>query len=179
MKLVIPSVEFKESFIEAVREFQACDASDLRTRHYHSMSIPELENDFESYLGKLEKMALGEGLPTGWVPATTYWLVDDATFIGSVNIRHRLTEHLLAIGGHIGYDIRPSMRNRGYGSEILRLALTKTKALGIERALVTCNATNEGSRKIIEKNGGVFESQELDSESGEEKLRYWIDLSGI
>ena len=78
--------------------------------------------------------------------------------------------------GHIGYDIRPSKRKQGYGSKILELALPKAKELDIERVLLTCDETNTGSRRIIEKNGGVLENQVKNPETGVDKLRFWIDV---
>ena len=98
-------------------------------------------------------------------------------FIGRVSIRHALTEHLLAVGGLIGYDIRPSKRGQGYGNKILELALPKAKELGISRVLITCDVTNAASRKIIEKNGGILENQVPNPETGVDKLRYWVDVT--
>lgn len=127
-----------------------------RSKSYRGISIPELEADFEAYVEKKTGQSRGENLPEGYVPSTELWLVDGDEYIGSISIRHRPTEYLEKLGGHIGYDIRPSMRGRGYGSKILELALPKAKELGTARILVTCDATNAASRKIIEKNGGVF-----------------------
>ena len=178
MRLVPPSATFKESFLEALREYKADDGHDVRSRRNREAPIRELEHDFDAYVLQEVAAARGEGLPEGYVPETTLWLVDDGAFIGSVSIRHELTERLRTVGGHIGYDIRPSMRGRGYGTAILRLALPEARALGISRALVTCDATNEASRKIIEKNGGVLEDRTIDPETGMDKLRFWIDIPG-
>jgi predicted acetyltransferase len=72
------------------------------------------------------------------------------------------------MGGHIGYDVRPSARRRGHATAMLRAALPVARGLGIESALVTCDEDNVASRKVIEANGGVFEDQRGD------KLRFWI-----
>ena len=96
-------------------------------------------------------------------------------FIGWLDIRHSLTEHLREIGGHIGYAIRPSERGKGYGNKILELALPKAQELGIKDVLITCDADNTPSAKIIEKNGGVFENIKTTSD-GVPKRRYWINL---
>jgi len=114
----------------------------------------------------------GLGLPTGWVPETSLWLIDEGEFVGSVSIRHRLTEKLLQEGGYIGYSIRPSKRKMGYGTKALELAIPVARQLGIEKILVTCNDENLASRKIIEKNGGVLE--DVREVSGVIKRRYWI-----
>ena len=55
---------------------------------------------------------------------------------------------------------------------MLRAALPVANALGIERALVTCDFDNVGSRKVIEANGGRFEDRRDDN------LRYWIPTGG-
>ena len=53
---------------------------------------------------------------------------------------------------------------------MLSLSLPYLKALGNNRALVTCNVTNEASRRIITSNNGVYEN----TIDGIE--RYWIEL---
>ncbi len=175
MHLVLPSVEYKKSFIEAVREFQEEEPNET-TRRYFKYSVPEFEANFDTYVQELKAETLGLGLPVGYVPNTLYWLTDGDEYIGRVTVRHRLNEHLESIGGHIGYDIRPSRRKQGYGSKILELALPKAKELGIKRVLITCDETNLGSRRVIEKNGGVFENKVPNPETGIDKLRYWITL---
>lgn len=160
MELVLPSIEYKTSYIEAVKEFKVDSDNSHRSQDIRALSIPELEADFEVYAKKLASRARGENLPEGWVPVSVYWLVDNGEYIGRISIRHRLNENLAQFHGHIGYDIRPSQRGKGYGTTTLKLALPKAKELGLSRVLITCTTANVGSRKIIEKNGGVFENQE-------------------
>lgn len=104
----------------------------------------------------------------GFVPATELWWVEGDQFLGRIGIRHRLTPALLEVGGHIGYDVRPSARRRGHATAMLLNALVVARDLGIERALVTCDVDNVGSRAVIERNGGVLE----DERAG--KLRFWV-----
>jgi predicted acetyltransferase len=75
------------------------------------------------------------------------------------------------MGGHIGYDVRPSARRRGHATEMLRQALRVANELGIDPALITCDVDNVGSRTVIERNGGVLE----DERNG--KLRFWAPTS--
>lgn len=176
MALALPSMQFKDSFIEAVKEFQNDDDYTTRSQWYRRIVISELEANFESFVAGELNQAKEENLEEGRVPCSQYWLVEDGKFIGRVSVRHRLNERLMTIGGHIGYDIRPSMRGRGYGNKILELALAKAKELGIERALVTCDLRNIASRKIIEKNGGVLENQIPNPEMDSDALRFWIEI---
>lgn len=177
MELILPTTEYKTSFIEMVKEFQTNDDYSYthRTKLYKQLSVPDLEKDFDAFVAG-ELNAMGEAnVPEGRVPYTRYWLVDNGQFIGSVDIRHRLNEALMSDGGHMGYDIRPSMRGKGYGNTILALALGKARQIGIARALLTVDIRNEVSRKIIEKNGGVLENQIPNPERGFDTLRFWIE----
>ena len=176
MELVLPSAEYKDSFIGAVKEFKESTEASSRHKKYRKLSIPELETGFDAFVERELSHARGENLTKGYVPHTDYWLIDNGEFIGRVSIRHRLTKQLEKFDGHIGYDIRPSKRRQGYGSKILELALPKAKELGIKKVLITCRISNVASRKIIEKNGGVLENQVYDPEASVDKLRYWIDI---
>lgn len=174
MQLVFPTIKYKNSFLEALREYQAVKADDRLD--IYELSLLSLQTDFPTYIKNLLSESNGKNLPKGYVPQTTYWLIDNDEFIGRLSIRHTLSDSLLKFGGHIGYDIRPSKREMGYGKKILALGLVRAKALGIEKALVTCDVTNIGSKKIIEANGGIFENR-LPTELGKpDKLRYWITL---
>jgi len=174
MHLVAPSAQHKESFLEALREYQKED-SEIKT-DLNFLNIPLLEKDFQSYINMLFNISLGKNLPSGYVPETTYWLVDGDEYIGRIGIRHTLNESLLREGGHVGYNIRPSRRQQGFGTKILSLGLPKIKELGIEKALVTCDENNVGSKKIIVANGGIFENSVEMSQGRPRKLRYWIIL---
>jgi len=89
-----------------------------------------------------------------------------ASCLGAVS--ELLTPQLLELGGHIGQVVRIGARRRGHATVMLAAALPVCRQLGIDRVLVTCNATNTASRKVIEANGGEFEVR-----CGV-KLRYWI-----
>lgn len=90
-----------------------------------------------------------------------------------VDIRHHIEHPVLRErGGHIGYSVRPVERGKGYGRELLRLALLRCRELGLVRVLVTCNADNVASEHVILANGGVLE-REIDVD-GLAVRRYWI-----
>jgi len=107
-------------------------------------------------------------LPPGIVHQTVLWFVDGIEWLGRLSIRHELTPALTEIGGHIGYYVRPSARRRGYATQMLTQSLPIAAALGIEPVLVTCDADNVASRRVIESAGAEFE----DERHG--KLRFWV-----
>lgn len=168
LQLVLPSEKYKESFIEAIGE-----QSDDQLSRVEGYKPDRYNGNFDEYLKNFEKEREGKDLPEGWVPQTVFWLVDGEKFIGRFSVRHYLNDNLMKVGGHIGYSIRPSERKKGYGTIGLKLALPKARELGIDTALITCNLDNVGSKKIIEKNGGILEN-EYKSEDGTVKLRYWV-----
>lgn len=170
--LVKPSIQYKDSYIEAIREAKA-------EGRYEDLDIDTLKLDFPAYVQDLLDRTQRRADRPDLVPESIWWLVEDGEFLGRVSIRHELTEDLLRVGGHIGYDIRPSQRKKGYGTLILRLALDKSRELGLDRVLLTCRADNVGSWKIIEANGGVLENEvEVDLPMGRVLARrYWIDLN--
>ena len=133
---------------------------------------------FEALLERLRKDELGAELPQGFVPHSSFWLVqDDREIVGASNLRHRLTPKLEKRGGHIGYGIRPSARNRGYGKEILFHTLPEARRLGLTRVLITCGKRNLASAKIIVASGGKLDSEEFIAADNEVVQRYWIDLA--
>ncbi len=128
--------------------------------------------NFDNYLDNLEIKTKTDNLVTDSV----YFLFNITTnkMIGAVNIRHELNDFLLQYGGHIGDGIRPSERGKGYGNQIVALALNECKKLGLKKVLMTCDKDNIPSKKCIIKNGGILENEV--SKDGEIIERYWIDI---
>lgn len=139
------------------------------------MSSDHKELSFAEYLASLRNFETEESCPKNFVPGTTWFYVnDEGRILGAVNLRHRLNDYLLRVGGHIGYGVRPSERRKGHASQILSLTLEKARELGLSRVLITCNKENTGSARTILKNGGVLENEV--PEEDEITQRYWIDL---
>ena len=136
---------------------------------------PALE-DFPAYLRHLLDGARGIGLAPGRVTYSTFWLTSGRHPIGRSSLRHYLTPDLEDEGGHIGYDIRPSERLKGYGRLILRLTLAEARRIGLTRTLLTCDTDNVASAKVIEGNGGRLQEQAVSKRSGKLISRYWIEL---
>lgn len=176
MKLVPPHGRYAASYVAALREGFRRGLQPVTPK----ARVRAIEADFPAHLAEITAQGGTVTLPTGEtvpkVPESKLWLVEGDAFVGEVGIRHRLTEHLLVFGGHIGYGIRPSRQRQGCGKRILALALDECRRLGIARVLVTCLADNVASARIIEANGGVRENT-VPSPDGRGPLhRYWIAL---
>jgi predicted acetyltransferase len=129
---------------------------------------------FSNYVKQLEGHSRGVGVPESFVPNTFFVGVVDGVVVGRLSLRHSLNDSLARVGGHIGYGVVPSQRRRGYATEMLRQAIPICAALGIGRALITCDEHNIGSCKVVEACGGIFEGIIDCPESGVPKRRYWL-----
>ena len=176
MPHLTPPVEaVHQSFLAAMAEFVAEGRAGADDHTMLGAEIGEFgatwaaPEEFARYVAAVRAQSLAETpRPEGWVPSTTLWWVEGTDYLGRIAIRHRLTPSLREFGGHIGYDVRPTARRRGYATAMLRAALPIARDLGIESALVTCDADNVASRRVIEHNGGVFEKRNGD------KLLFWV-----
>lgn len=162
--LARPSIGYKDSFIKAIREFER---EGVRPPWHYE----RLDKNFDEYVEALLARET-DPLPS-FVPQTDYWLIVDGKYTGRSGLRHHLTTSLQRFGGHIGYEIRPSMRRKGYGTLQLKLVLPKAWELGLKRVLITCDDDNIGSAKIIENNGGII-IDKVDNGRDVLTRRYWI-----
>jgi predicted acetyltransferase len=167
VKLIVPNEEYLQSYIEAHDEYVDHNVS---TYSFTDTSSCDIFAKFDRYRNERD-------LPPNRVGADTFWLVDDDKryFIGEIAIRHRLNDTLAQRGGHIGYGVRYSEWNRGYGTKMLALALEKAKEMHISPVLITCNDDNLASARVMEKNGFVLGDTIMVSIDGEDHLtrRYW------
>ena len=171
VKLIKLTKEYEKQLGEMIDEWKL----DQEINHTDKSPYVIFKNDYHDFDYYLDNLELKEPIPQGFVPDSTFFLLDEERnrLLGAVNIRHSLNDHLLKVGGHIGDGIRPSERRKGYATEMIRLALLECKKLGIDRVLICCNSDNIGSKKSILNNGGTLENIVMDE--GKPMERYWID----
>ena len=141
-----------------------------------NFSLRYPEHSWTDYLVKVSRDREGRDLPPGRVSATMLFAFVGRDLVGRVHIRHALTPELLAVGGHIGYGVRPAHRGNGYATAMLTHGLDVLRERGLARALVTCDEVNRASQRTIERCAGVLENT-VETGDGIPKRRYWIDLA--
>lgn len=135
----------------------------------------------QDWIDQVESCKKAETTPSFWVPTTQYIYLreTDNKIVGVIQIRHYFNDYLEKYGGHIGYSVCQSERRKGYATQMLKSVLPECTRLGIDRVLITCVRGNEGSRKTILNNGGIFEAEVYEPGKQVYLERYWIDLSKI
>jgi predicted acetyltransferase len=168
-----PHTGLQESYRDLIREFQAAGEPLVP----FPLSFPN--DDFPAFLARLAACSRGEGIPPGFVPHSTYWLVSDGAVVAVANLRHSLTDALRREGGNLGYGVRPSARRRGFAVEILRRTLDRARAIGMTEVWLTCDKKNVASARTILGGGGVLISEEFLPERNDVVQRYRIVLEPI
>ena len=168
MELIFPTFEHKQAALEYKQEF-----IDYGETHIHGSGNFTKAESYESWLEKI--ITEQTTAPPGFVTGSVYFAVENGKIIGTIAVRNYLNDALLKKGGHIGYAIRPSERQKGYGTKMLALALEKCRNIDIDKVLITCDKSNIASSKTALRNGAVLEN-EITEENGNTIQRYWIVL---
>lgn len=157
-RLVPPTTRVRTSYLVG-------EQADCLLRGTATEWLDEASVDFPGFV------AARRGVQVRWnVPSTVYWFVSRQFYLGSLVLRHALTEELAEVGGHIGYHVVAPWLRQGHATSMLAQGLDKARGLGLGRVLLTCAADNVASRRVILANGGTPDGRRR----GED--RFWIDL---
>ena len=70
MQLIKPTKKYEKSWKEALAEFEAEEQRGF-------WNVAEKPANIDEYIQRTLDHSEGKNLPEYWVPATTYWLIDD------------------------------------------------------------------------------------------------------
>ncbi len=133
--------------------------------------------DFAAFIRMLDNCEHGK-LDDKYCSTTSYFVFDDDdNLLGAASLRHYLTIDGYNTFGHIGFGIRPSQRNKGYATIVLRLLLEQAKTRNMRKVLLGALDSNVASCKVIEKCGGILENTVANPANNQEIIkRYWINI---
>ncbi len=180
MKIVIREVR-KEDEEQVRKMYNEYMNSELIPGLDRFEGIRDFENldkmSFNEWIEDLEKNKDENQLPKEYSTHTLYLALDENNrLVGAIGLRWQEVPVLMKFGGFIGYSVRPSERSKGYATKMLQLALEEFKKINKGKVLITCKDFNIASKKVIEKNGGIYENSYYNEEDKYTYLRYWINL---
>lgn len=137
-----------------------------------SMGLTSME--YSRWVEKIRQNA--DAGDEAWGKSMLYLCFDQQKLIGLLSIRYELPEDVTKKYGDIGYGVRPSERNKGYGTQMLQYALKLCKEKGKTRVILGCYQDNIASAKTILKNGGVLTEENENYQEGKISQYYSIYL---
>lgn len=170
--LLIPSEEHLEEVRRYREEFLAADSS-----MDGAGPLRRFENPAD-WLAAVRAYADPTTVPDDKVQASQFLCVrqEDGQILGMIQLRHTLNEYLRNFAGHIGYSVRPSERRKGVATWMLSSVLPYCREIGLKRVMLACEPWNEGSRRTILANGGVYERTVHEPGENIDLEQYWISL---
>ena len=136
----------KTEIIEYIKEFYENNSQINGVGRLQDYVTKEKE-EFDKWHEKIKKEEKDE------LPKICYLLIrkKDNKLIGMANIRMKqnLEDYKY---GHIGYSIRPTERNKGYGKIQFYITLKELQKNDIKECIMNCEKSNQSSKSIIKTN---------------------------
>lgn len=132
LTLIKPTIAYTSAYLAMVEAFLQVG------EEYPYNNIELAREDFAQFVHELEDEAQGSGLPPGIPPQQTYLLLKDGqTALGEIRFRPHLSPPYEKHRGHIGYNIRPDQRGRGYATAQLALLLEEARKIQLAGVSLT------------------------------------------
>jgi len=177
LRLLPPCLELLPAYAEALKRGWSPDTA----RDVSGEQLARLKRDGPpEFLRELcdsgRPVTTRDGRAAPRLPGLVLWIVDDA-FCGTINLRFQLDGEDLPphVSGHVGYAIVPWKQGAGRATRALAMLLPLARAAGLARVMVTCDAGNLASQRVIEKNGGERIDDAPPLRRGDPvKRRWWV-----
>ncbi len=173
LKLVLPSKKYLKSYQNFCRDFIKNSSKEKYSEEYKKEYIVSKDKNF--FL-EIKNAREGINQSKGIIPINEYWAVIDEKIVGRFIVRNKLPKDFWGYPGNIGYAVAPRYQGKGHAIEILRQGLLKAKKLGLKKVLLTCDADNIVSRRVIEKNRGKLKREAFHERKKIPVCFYWIIL---
>lgn len=169
IKLVRPNSGLKDKALDFKQEFL-----DNNEQTINGSELLDQMDDYDQWLRSVTDNTSPETVNQEWVVTDTFFALDEnEEIVGIIDLRHTLNDFLKDFGNS-GYSVRPSKRQKGYATEMLRQILKIAAESGMDVMHLSVERSNEPSVRTIRKNGGVYErSFEFENEIAD---LYVIDL---
>ena len=149
IKLVLPDVKYKDSFLSAIPEFRALEHKRPQDEKCAALNENMSDEEFAEYVKSLHDRAKGLNLKPGRVPKITWWIIDDAGWAGARWFRPYLSREQAETISHLGVVVRPGNRGRGYQRQSMRLALAECAKSGLSEVCIVYGDDNVPSGKNV------------------------------
>ncbi|MBR4731322.1 MAG: GNAT family N-acetyltransferase [Lachnospiraceae bacterium] len=171
LALIVPSKELKEEALQYKEEHFA--HGDMQVHGSGGLAYYDDYDAWLKHIDAIRKMQADVDVKT-----STFFSrrLSDGKLIGCVKIHHTLNDELRN-GGHVAYGIRPSEREKGYGTKQLRLILEFAKREGMGQVIVACDKDNVASARTAMSCGGVLLKEF--NEDGIIKQHYFFEMKKV
>lgn len=165
MEFIKPNENYLDEYLSACKE-----SYDNNVTEWMPVELDDFECWKKRALQRYEILESGEGLPAGIPRMITYWCIEENKFIGEIQIRPYMTMEEAKEIGHIGYAVRYSMWNKGFGTKLLQFAVDSLHEYSVNPIYIACHIENIGSNRVSQKVG--FEFIETRESSGQKENLY-------
>ena len=111
---------------------------------------------YSEWLERLHILADSRAEKFGWYRTLVFLACDGGFPVGILNVRLSEDPFVRTYAGHIGYNVRPSCRRKGYGRTCATEAVRICGEHGIRHPVICTDPDNPASRKTAESAGFTF-----------------------